>query len=256
MLNIIIDYFGHSIYPIVLIVLISYLLFRVWKEKSVVDIAMLVGMAAFILLFPALYFVCSKIGQEAECYRFFWLIPLNLVMAYLVINLWKHENFNKESGMILLFLTAALFGSVLNQRSIIKAPDHLNAIPKEVTEVCDAINADCERNEVRVVGEPEFMIGMRQYASNLCWAYTGRGQMMQAQTDELNESFFDDPQYRIAMAVGQNQYIREDNLFEDFKTLDTQYVVVSNENDIRNHFFEDSFELLIETNGYAIYKVK
>jgi len=256
MFNTIVNYFGYTFYPIVILFLIAYLVLLVKRNRTETNLSVLIASGFFVLLFPVLYFVCNKIGQGAECYRFFWLFPLNIILGFLVVSLWKHENYDKETGVILLIAIVGFCGNVLFANDISLVAENIYEIPEEMIEICDDINADCLGREVRVVGESEVMICIRQYSSNLCWGYTGRGQMVQADEDEFSSMYIDDTQYRVAMAIGQNQYIDGTDFYDDLKTMDTDYLVVLKDNEVTNRLYENAFDKLYSTEHYEIYKIK
>ena len=121
-------------------------------------------------------------------------------------------------------------------------------------EIAEMINSECEE-DVRLIAPSQVMIQIRQYSGNLCWAYTGRGQMMIADDDGVIDSMKEDPQYRLALAVQQGIYLDETVLQGDLESMLVDYVVLTNNSDFANHLSNDILKLIGNTENYSIYKV-
>lgn len=244
-------YFGMTCYPVLLIILLIYLGrgFRCERKLNILCAVILLG-----ILFPVLYAGCKAIGQGAETYRFFWLVPLSIVAAYLAVEICRKMDFDRLVIGVAAGVMIVVLGSVLFNRSTWKLPQNVYALDKEIVSVAQIIRQDCKDRNVKVIGEPQVLIQLRQYDGNLCWAYTGRGQMVAAEQDEIQDEMRDDPQYRLAMAIQNNNLINEDMLKTDLESLDVDYMVLPDTCEMMQYLPDDFMQLIDQTDHYDIYK--
>lgn len=245
------SYFGTTCYPLILILFLLYLILSRKNERSK---QILFSIIVFCFLFPFLYILCNFIGQEAETYRFLWLFPLSCIFAFLSVSICRKTAFDKTVVAMVVCIMILLSGSVLLAPSSIKMPENVYELDDEVIEIAEMINSECEE-DVRLIAPSQVMIQIRQYSGNLCWAYTGRGQMMIADDDGVIDSMKEDPQYRLALAVQQGIYLDETVLQGDLESMLVDYVVLTNNSDFANHLSNDILKLIGNTENYSIYKV-
>ena len=245
------SYFGTTCYPLILILFLLYLILSRKNKRSK---QILFSIIVFCFLFPFLYILCNFIGQEAETYRFLWLFPLNCIFAFLAVSICRKTAFDKTVVAMVVCIMILLSGSVLLVPSSIKMPENVYELDDEVIEIAEMINSECEE-DVRLIAPSQVMIQIRQYSGNLCWAYTGRGQMMIADDDGVIDSMKEDPQYRLALAVQQGIYLDETVLQGDLESMLVDYVVLTNNSDFANHLSNDILKLIGNTENYSIYKV-
>ena len=75
MLSVLYNYYGKTVYLMLLILLFLCL----WtKRENILAKKVLVAVTLFCLSFPILYYICEKIGMKDVSYRMFWLIPLSI----------------------------------------------------------------------------------------------------------------------------------------------------------------------------------
>lgn len=245
------SYFGTTCYPLILILFLLYLILNRKNERSK---QFLFSIIVFCVLFPFLYIFSNIIGQEAETYRFLWLFPLSCIFAFLAVSICRKTAFDKTVVAMVVCTMILLSGSVLLVPSSIKMPENVYELDDEVIEIAEMINSECEE-DVRLIAPSQVMIQIRQYSGNLCWAYTGRGQMMIADDDGVIDSMKEDPQYRLALAVQQGIYLDETVLQGDLESMLVDYVVLTNNSDFANHLSNDILKLIGNTENYSIYKV-
>lgn len=245
------SYFGTTCYPLILILFLLYLILSRKNKRSK---QILFSIIVFCFLFPFLYILCNFIGQEAETYRFLWLFPLSCIFAFLAVSICRKTAFDKTVVAMVVCIMILLSGSVLLVPSSIKMPENVYELDDEVIEIAEMINSECEE-DVRLIAPSQVMIQIRQYSGNLCWAYTGRGQMMIADDDGVIDSMKEDPQYRLALAVQQGIYLDETVLQGDLESMLVDYVVLTNNSDFANHLSNDILKLIGNTENYSIYKV-
>ena len=251
MLDMITSYFGMTMYPLVLIIFMIYLMRGFQSE---IKKCLCCSILFFLLLLPILYNVCKAIGQGAETYRFFWLLPVSLIVAVLMTDVCRKAPGDPLVIHVMIATCIVSFGTVLFLGDTWKMPDNAYALDDEIVDVARLVNADCKGQDVRIIAEPQVMIQLRQYSGNLCWAYTGRGQMLDATDEEILDHMVDDPQYRLAMAIQQNVILNEDTLKNDMNGLKVNYVILPAESDLPSHFPVDYMNPVEHTKHYEIYK--
>lgn len=248
----VISYFGTTCYPVVLIILIAYL---IWNKKSDRSKCVLYALILFVIGYPILYIACNRIGQEAETYRFFWIIPLGITWAYGMVFLWRKKKLCLGCGLLLFALTFWMFGFSKIDKDNWSIPDNAYVLSDEIIDLSDMILDDVSGRPAKVIGEPEVMIQIRQYSSDLYWAYTGRGQMVMAQSSNVDEEYSTDFQYRLAMAIQQGIYIDEALLLSDLHGLGAEFIMLSNDNAFVEHLPEGTYSKLGSTKHYSAYKM-
>lgn len=246
------SYFGITCYPLILILFLLYLILDRKNERSK---QLLFSVIVFFISFPFLYILCNYMGQEAETYRFLWLFPLSCIFAFLAVSICRKTAFDKMVVAMTVCIMILLSGSVILVPNSIKMPENIYELDDEIIEIAEVITRECKGNDVRLIAPSQVMIQVRQYSGNLCWAYTGRGQMVMADEDGVIDSMKEDPQYRLALAVQQGIYIDENTLQGDLESILVDYVVLSNDSDFADHLSNDFLKLIGNTEYYSIYKV-
>ena len=247
------SYFGTTCYPLILLLFLLYLIFNRKNERSK---QILFSIILLCVLFPLLYILSNFMGQEAETYRFLWLFPLSCIFAFLAVSICRKTIFDKSVVAMIVCIMVLLSGSVLFAPNGIKMPENVYELDNEIIEIAELINKECTENDVRLIAPSQVMIQIRQYSGNLCWAYTGRGQMAMADDDGVIESMKEDSQYRLALAVQQGIYIDETILQDDLESMLVDYVVLSYNSDFADYLSNDILKPIGNTENYSIYKVQ
>lgn len=245
------SYFETTAYLIVLLLFLVYLLMH---RNDVLLRHILFAYVIFGVLYPIVYLLCALVGQNAESYRFLWLFPLSVIWAFGMVVLWKHYGESICSFLVLVFITVVVLGTILLSSRTWRGISNEYALDDEVIDIANMIEKEKDSG-ARIIGEPQIMVQIRQYSANICWAYTGRDPMVWAGNCEVDETYRDDCQYRLAMAIQQGEYLDEEALESDLRSLDTKYIVISRDNGFVDHLSKESYGLLGTVGQYKIYKM-
>lgn len=123
-----------------------------------------------ILFLPITYKVIAEIIDEELYYRFFWMLPMTMTIAYGFVKIysWYHGRCKK---LIAALLVAVIMfgGDFVYDNWRYSAADNKYHVPQSVVDICDLIHA--EGREVMAVFPAELMQYVRQYDSTICMPY-------------------------------------------------------------------------------------
>ena len=245
------SYFETTAYLIVLLLFLVYLF--VHRQDELLR-HILYAYVIFGVLYPIVYVFCKLVGQNAESYRFLWLFPLSVIWALGMVVLWNHYGESMGAFLVLAVITMVVLGTILLSSRTWQGISNEYALDNEVIYIAQMIEKE-EASAVRIIGEPQIMVQIRQYSAMICWAYSGRDPMIWAGDHEINDTYRDNCQYRLAMAIQQGEYLDEEALESDLRSLDTKYIVISKDNGFVDHLSKESYSLLGMVGQYKIYQM-
>ena len=214
-------------------------IFLFFTEKEMYKRILLVYLPIFwigVLLLPVTYKVVAKFIDAEIYYRFFWMLPVTLVLAYTAVQIYDlcHEKYRIYAaiGLTLVMILGGDF--VYNNWRYTKAENAYH-VPQKVVELCDLMHT--EGREVLAIFPMELMQYVRQYDSTICLPY-GRNvlvddwninhplySIMEAETVDCDALGKMAATYRCAYIVlhkerqttgdlAQSGYVRKDTVFE------------------------------------------
>ena len=152
---------------------ICALLFLFFKEKETYKRILFAYLPFFIiavLLLPITYRTIATVIDEELYYRFFWMLPMTLVIAYAAVELY-HSYRGKYQKLVALGLALVVILSgdfVYDNWRYTKAENEYH-VPQEVVDLCDLIHTD--GREVMALFPMELMQYVRQYDATICMPY-------------------------------------------------------------------------------------
>ena len=193
-----------------------------------------------ILLLPVTYRFVAGVIDEELYYRFFWMLPMTLVIAYTLVQL-LHLYRGKRTWILCLagVLMIIMCGDfVYNNWRYTKAENSFH-VPESVVQICDLMHT--EGREVLSLFPMELMQYVRQYDSTICMPY-GR--------DVLVEDWFVlHPLYDIMEA----EVLDLDALGAGAVEYGCAYVIVREEQDKVGDIAANGYVLKDTVSGYQIY---
>ena len=131
----------------------------------------------FIILYTILLFLTiytpilvkmfySKLGSDVIYYRFFWLLPVSILIAYGCVEIIAipKDILKKFFVAIFLCMTIIITGVPLKSvQSAVTLPENLYKVPDSLLEMCDVIHQDSDIKNPRVAAETTLHMYMRQY---------------------------------------------------------------------------------------------
>lgn len=164
-----------SIFLIVFLVLLIVLLLRYTGDKKI----RLLGWGCLLLLFAGFFYPTAMLIQKCigidVYWRFFWLLPVNYVLAYGLVRIFTQGG--KKHVRDVLFACAVLLcllGSgkcILNSENY-SVPQNSYEISQITVEFADAIleHAD-EGEEIKAIFPPEYVTSVRVYDARIKLLY-------------------------------------------------------------------------------------
>lgn len=148
------------------------LLFLLTREKNMEKQIAIYSLFLFAtILNPILVNIFFRyVDMDEVYYRFFWLLPINLVIAYLFIRLadrcssiWKKLSFYA----ICICIVGLLGVPVITTGDLTSLPDNLYKVPDDVLEISEYIHADSEEDSPTLAVDNGLLMIIRQYDPSL-----------------------------------------------------------------------------------------
>ena len=219
-----------------------------------------------LFLFVTIYnpFLVSFLGRllnmDDVYYRFFWILPVSFVMAYVCVYLIQLSNsLKKKSFCIIMLIVIIMFTGVPTKylRTIVKMPDNLYKVSDEVLEVSTLIHNDTTSDNIHLVVASDLLMTIRQYDPSfllnlnrdfvLCWQGAANFQNLQENPLYLRDKAIMDVIYG-GDTSNHNDFI------EAIQNTYTDYIVYSKSVEIYEFLENHSFYYLGETDSYYIFR--
>ena len=236
LLSVTTDYWGSWFFPLLFIAgLIGILLLEKEKIKRYTFLWYSIVVLVFIYN-PITLFVSRKVLEETtfdQYYlRFFTLLPVMLVIAYmLTLVLKKLSGIKKLGGLIVICVVIALAGNCIYTEDWYTKAENRNKVPQDVVTICDLF-ADYEGDQIRIMAPQDIAVYLRQMDSRFSMPYS------RSLPDEAYELTNEKPDASAVVKYA--------------KKKDVDYVVVSAIPDILNAYLNYGFTLYGRTANYAV----
>ncbi len=217
--------------------------FLFFQEKETYKRILLVYLPAFwlgVLFLPVTYKIVAEVIDVEIYYRFFWMLPMTLVIAYTAVQVY-HLYRGKYRGLVAVGLVAVLMLSgdfVYNNWRYTKAENEFH-VPDSVVEICDSMHA--EGREVLALFPMELMQYVRQYDSTICMPY---GRNVLVEDWNINHPLYD---------MMEAEVVDCDALGEAASLYACSYVVLGENRDVVGDLTAGGYVLKDTIHGYEIY---
>lgn len=195
--------------------------------------------AGVLLLFfnPLFFRILEGVTEEAIYFRFLWLLPMTIVLAYCVIKVGNRlKGTRKGVFSIIAVLLIMLSGKLVYTNPLFERAENFYHVPREVVEICDAVHV--EGREVMVAFPSEFLLYVRQYSPYVCMPY-GR------------ETF---SVYNELLELLEAEVVDVKKMSEQSKMYGCHFVVLSKEQTFQGNMRDYSYEWFCEVGDYVIYR--
>lgn len=249
-------YWGDMLY------LVLYLgsLFLLCKKKS--PIMRQIFLWPFVIMLLTIFnpflmdFVLNKLNWRDRYYRFYWLIPVEILCAYMLAVLVAKQK-EKESKVI-VFLLALCIAYLCGSTAIkIKPSENIYKIDNYVVEVSDLIQEDTDKENPIVLYDRELYYKIRQYDPSVIAAVNADYMYLLKDTEEPDEEIIE--QYAageaaLALLMSCNIEIDADIVNEALREKKVDYFVRNLDWYSKDYLERLDIELLGKTDGYEIYR--
>ncbi|MBO5429890.1 MAG: hypothetical protein J6A10_07990 [Peptococcaceae bacterium] len=223
------------------------LVFLFFQEKETYKRILLVYLPACwvgILFLPVTYQIIAGVIDEELYYRFFWMLPMTLVIAYALVQAYHlYQGAHKKLLAAGLALLLVLSGDFVYNNWRYSTAENKYHVPQSVADMCDLMHA--EGREVMAVFPAEMMQYVRQYDSTVLMPY-GRNVL-------VPDWKIDHPLYDIM----EDEVLDSKALGEMAYGNNCMYVVVQEDKettcDLTGALAEYGYTLKAEMHGYCVY---
>lgn len=236
------EYMGDGLIIIWFLAAVVYLLLTE-KRKPIRIMFVYVPLVLLALFFNPLFakIIYTFAGDEIY-YRILWLMPVTVVIAFSVVNVWsKLQGIKKTAFGIVAAVILIISGSYIYSNPYFSRAENLYHVPQSVVDICDAI--EVEGREVKAVFPLEMVQYVRQYSPVVCMPY-GREALVERWSYQRHEMF----------DVMEAEVVDVKLLTELCRVHWCHYVVMPESKKLDGDFADFEFEVLAKMHGYVIYK--
>ena len=238
-------YSGNSLFMVLFLCSLVFL-FCFEKEKGRRTI-LVYGSVCLLLLFflPIFSYVMIQMVFDGEVYyRFLWLLPVNVVIAYsavrLVIGL-KNKRMAVLAYLLLMVVLISGGDFVYNNGTFLRA-QNLYHIPQSVIDVCEVIEPEEGEDWINAAMPAQMLSYVRQYSTRIHMPY-GRAVLI----DRWNLGH---PMYDTMEA----DVIDANLLAQQADEYACDYVVLPQEKQLSEDLERYGFTIVNQVSGYCIYQ--
>ena len=214
-----------------------YLLFCEKKKENRVLFVYMPAVLLLLFFNPIFYRIFGNLTEEAIYFRFMWILPITIVIAYTVIKIYNTLVGKKKHIFVFLALILIMFsGRLVYLNPLFERAENEYHVPREVIELCDMI--EVEGREITAAFPSEFLLYVRQYSATVCMPY-GRNAF-----SEYN------PLY-LAM---NEEVIDVEKLAELAQQAGCHFVILDGEKELDGKMEEYSYEVYGQVDKYVIYR--
>ena len=232
------DYMGTGLLLIWYLAATCYLFLKEPRRDRRILFAYVPLITLLLFFNPLFFYVFEKIVGAEIYYRLIWLLPVTVTLAYSIVRICQDLRGKKRVAFALLAATLTIVsGTLVYSSPIFKRAENLEHVPKEVAEICDAI--EIPGREVMAAFPVEMIHFVRQYSAWICMPY-GR--------DVLTGGF---SALEYAMRY-QNVDVSE--VAKYAKAQSCHYVILSSEKTLHGRMEDYGYELYGQAGKYLIYR--
>lgn len=220
-----------------------------------------------LLLFCTIYnpfivkYIYVKLNSEKIYYRFFWLLPVSIVLAYACVRLVAGCTTKAKKLVVILGMCAAVFFGGVPVKTLAEAvtmPDNLYKVPDALLSVCEVIHTDSQKEQPGVVLPAELHLPARQYDPTLILS-VDRDYILYYQGNRsvwVNAESKDYLRQKDIMDVTISGDTSQLPMFQEaIEYLGTDYVVFVEALGIQETMTSAGYENLGVYDGYSIFRV-
>ena len=233
------NFCGSGIYPYLFFAALVYLLFTE-KNKIIrwglVDTSIVL---TFLFFFPPFYRLMEKL-DAGTYYRFLWLLPMTVVIAYAAVKLIGKYT---RTGFVLMALLLILSGQYVYDNANITKTQNRFHIPDSVVAICNEIMPEEGEERIFAAFPQELLQYVRQYSTEIQMPY-GREVLVPAwgtaphpMYEEMEKQVID------AEAIGK----MADDYF-------CHYVILNRGKEIDGDMKGQGLELIAQIDAYDVYR--
>lgn len=171
--------------------LLALFLLIINKRKNEKDrfISIYVFIIGVLYFFPVTAWIIMKCVGAEVYWRMFWLIPIPIIVAYVIVK--QVDKINRKKIKVMVAIVSGVMlvigGNFLYTKEIFNYNGNIYGVPQSTIDVCDAIVRDVKNrgiSEYYVAASEEFSPWIRQYAPAIKMLYGRNGRKAKGKNNE------------------------------------------------------------------------
>ena len=195
---------------------------------------------------------------NSEYYRFFWILPVIVLVPYLFTKLIVTRT-DTGQRIVVSVLIAAI--CIVSGRYVyadgIKWAQNIYKMPPELIEVSELIHKDSDAEYPKAFLEYEYNMQMRQYDPKMMLTIDREDYLYAVSAATYDREMLEDelhPQYRLLALLVKNQDIDSADFLDALEASKTEYIVINKNHPRIDYLLEAGLEMVTETENLAILK--
>lgn len=250
------EYFNGCGYLVIFLAAILFIIIKADEEEKSIWLPPIVALAISIFN-PVVPVVMNHIFDvNKEYYRFFWIAPIVLVIAFAATKAVSMQGGKMKMVMtIVLCIILVCMGNYVYSDGYIRTTN-IYKMPEELLQISKMIHEDSKSDYPRAIFEYEYEMSIRQYDPKILLTI-GRDEYIEAIRGYVTmDDVFDDAHpYNKVLAVVPLGLPVEDGLFlEGLRKTNTRYVCVTTDENIMCPYLEHcGLRLVGKTLTHSVY---
>jgi uncharacterized membrane protein YhaH (DUF805 family) len=253
-------YIGQTAYWAFILIILTYFFYKSKTEiNKLLCIYMLISF--FIILNPLFYKVVGdKLGFSNVYYRFFWLVPVFILLAYVLADLVGNQKKKGLQVMMLLIFSMLIInlGTPMFAKSELKFPENPYKVSNDVISISQWISNDKEIEQPKVLMDFAMDLEIRQYDASILPSIPHDCYRRVVTSNETFEGWGSTyAAYKNLMNIfSDNLEFTQETLKDGLSRTNPNYIVVKKEFMVNNNLAEMNIPCIGESDNYNIYRYK
>lgn len=236
-IDIVREYMGNGWLVLLFLAAFIYLIFTEKKKQFRVILVWATAVMMLLFLFPLTRVVFGKATNEATYYRFLWMIPMGITIAYASARLFLNH---RIMGIIVTASVIMLAGEYVYTGQYMYPAENVYHLPQEMIEICDQIHP--EKFDTVACFPTQYIHQVRQYDSSIVLAFS-REELVGAWT--LGNEIYD---------LSIQECLDVEALTKACREKQVEYYIVSKFVQTTGQFEEYGWDLYYESEHYYVYR--
>jgi len=238
------DYTGTGMIIALFLVSVLYMIFGEKEPAKKLILGALPLAIALLFACPLFAWLIYLFLDSEIYYRFLWLLPVTIVIAYACVKLMlRMQGIKRLVSLIAVCGIIIVCGDYVYDSPHFSVAENAYHVPDTVKSICDEIQV--EGREVRAVFPADMVQYVRQYTPFVCMPY---GREMLVERWNLQDDVYD-----IYEEEWPDGVVHADKLAEVCRQQDVHYIIWSQERYMEGNLEDSGFALKNTIDGYLIF---
>ncbi len=192
-----------------------------------------------------------------EYYRFFWLLPVIVLVPYLftMLILTAEKGSDRLIVSLIILCLCLVSGRFVYSKGI-DFSTNIYKMPDELIEISKIIHADSDAGYPKAFLEYEYNMQMRQYDPKILLTIDREDYLYAVGNPYSDDMLADEahPQYRLLALLVRMQPVEEEAFLDALETSKTEYVVLNRNNPKTSFLLIAGLKKVGETENHIVFK--